>query len=463
MKKILKPDELTNGALTSMIEQSWQEKKQGNSKSVSPNELKNINQSLLNYKMFYDVAENIYVPFEKETDIRDPNKHVTPFGRNGLVIDDDIYAANGRFKSIYTCKGIRTIWFNDGTIELFSLHSTIESTGFTYDLEEIGSFPSQDPGIICENQYKTDDNYFGLIRFISPSYLINRLSRITKVYEKDFYLEYLLNPPDVSLLSSYSLKLKRDLWESIISLVKEITTSFDAERFDLLIFVVEFMTEAEIEPANDVMVDLFQFIQENKTDNQNHLYKELFEKMKGQKESSQEGKKLNEKLIEELKKVISGTNDAKEYEKVIVKIVERLFKPYLKDPNSQVRTEDGREIIDITLYNEAAQGFWHDMKLRYGASIIYIECKNMDELANEEFQQISSRLSTKKGMFGILISRKSDNLDLLRAYRVLYHQEKIIINLTDEDLIDMLENFYTEEDYPTLYLSKKYRVFTEKS
>lgn len=164
----------------------------------------------------------------------------------------------------------------------------------------------------------------------------------------------------------------------------------------------------------------------------------------------------------ELASIRPGTNDAKKYESLMVRILTTLFSPPLADPHSQVRTVDGREIIDITFYNSASHGFWHDIKTKHGSIIIVIELKNMDDLNNEEYFQISARLNDKVGKFGILISRKKDNLDVQRAYRRFNQEQKVILTFTDVDIIQMLDN-YQQGLNPSLYINQMYRKFVEEA
>ncbi len=167
-------------------------------------------------------------------------------------------------------------------------------------------------------------------------------------------------------------------------------------------------------------------------------------------------------LISELKDIVPGRKDAKKYESLLLRIITMLFTPLLIDPRPQVTTVDGREIIDITFYNSASNGFWYDMKLRHNSLSIVIELKNMEDLANEEFFQISSRLNEKLGLFGILISRKNDKLDLQRAYRRYNNEKKVIINLTDDDIVQMLTD-YENGLVATKHIYKKYREFVEEA
>ncbi|WP_020166609.1 MULTISPECIES: hypothetical protein [Methylotenera] len=167
-------------------------------------------------------------------------------------------------------------------------------------------------------------------------------------------------------------------------------------------------------------------------------------------------------LITELKTIESGNKDAKRYEKLVLRILTRLFSPLLNNPDPQSSSHDGREIIDITYYNGANEGFWNDAKILWRATTITFELKNMDDLSNEEFFQIAARLNDIRGMIGFLISRKKDHLDIQRAYRRLDKERKVILCLTDEDLINMLEMDANGKN-ATEYIQAIYREFIDKS
>ncbi len=163
------------------------------------------------------------------------------------------------------------------------------------------------------------------------------------------------------------------------------------------------------------------------------------------------------KLLSEIR---PGTADAKKFEQLILRILSRLFSPPLIDPREQVRSADNREIKDITFYNGAREGFWFDVKLQHGSVSVVFELKNMVDLGNEEFAQISMRLDDIKGKFGVLVARGKDNLDMQRAYRRLHNERKIILILTDNDLISMLRLKVMGDD-PSNSMLGLYRSFID--
>ena len=162
----------------------------------------------------------------------------------------------------------------------------------------------------------------------------------------------------------------------------------------------------------------------------------------------------------ELGSLKPGNAGAKEYERVVTRILTKLFCPPLSDPKTQVGSHDGREYVDITFYNGAKEGFWQDIKQLWRSQIVVFEVKNMEDLGNEEFFQLSARLDDVRGFFGVLVSRRKDNLDIQRAYRRLNKDRKVLITLSDADLLGMLYGLDNGND-PTQVFQAMYRTFID--
>ncbi|MEL3972053.1 hypothetical protein AAEO50_07165 [Rossellomorea oryzaecorticis] len=176
-------------------------------------------------------------------------------------------------------------------------------------------------------------------------------------------------------------------------------------------------------------------------------------------QNKQKTEEYTESLVKRLKGIIPGKNDAKKYEILMEEILRYVFSAYLTEPRVQVKTFDNREIIDMTFYNSATKGFWHDVKIKHHSNVIVIEVKNKELLGNEDIFQISARLNDDIGRFGIMVARNITELDKERIYRRLYKSNNVILLLSDEDIIQMLR---TDED-ATQYIKNMYRVFLEEA
>ncbi len=101
----------------------------------------------------------------------------------------------------------------------------------------------------------------------------------------------------------------------------------------------------------------------------------------------------------------SGRDDSTAHEKAIADLLHALFYPALVHPDLQVRIHDGRKIIDIAYTNVASRGFFWWLGQHYPAPKVYVECKNFDEPANPELDQLAGRFSPSRGRCGLLVCR----------------------------------------------------------
>jgi len=119
-----------------------------------------------------------------------------------------------------------------------------------------------------------------------------------------------------------------------------------------------------------------------------------------------------ETYIDELSNIKPGKKDAKKYENIIFRIIKILFEPNLKNGAIQVPVDNKLGFIDIMFDNKAKSGFFSDIKANHQikSPYVYFECKNYsDDPKNPEMNQLSSRLSDTKGMFGIMVCRYIEN------------------------------------------------------
>lgn len=150
-------------------------------------------------------------------------------------------------------------------------------------------------------------------------------------------------------------------------------------------------------------------------------------------------------LVDKLKTTKAGNDEAGEYHKLIVGILELIFFPYLNNPIKEKEINDGRKRIDITFDNAANSGFFytlhniHQIVSRY----VFVECKNYSEDPNNpEADQLSGRFSVNTSKVGFLVCRKIENrkLFLNRCRDIWKQKNELIIPLTDEDVVKILED-----------------------
>lgn len=155
--------------------------------------------------------------------------------------------------------------------------------------------------------------------------------------------------------------------------------------------------------------------------------------------------KLVNYLIESLREIPSGSDDATSYHRIIVGILEIIFYPHLIYPTLEREIHQGRKRIDITFDNAANEGifFRFSKNMLLPCQYIMIECKNYSsDPANPELDQLAGRFSPNRGQVGFLLCRDIGNMNLfIERCRDTYRDSRgLIIPIIDSDIILLLDN-----------------------
>ncbi|HZK96709.1 MAG TPA: hypothetical protein VFC67_21095 [Prolixibacteraceae bacterium] len=199
-----------------------------------------INLILQSNEVFYQIPERIYVSmdrFEKiendcgsiiglakdiETNFGIQNESkIDYFDEEGVILFEGIAAAAfGRMSYIYRSKGIRIYLFKNSIIKVVTPYSTIDHNGFQLHQEESFEMILDDVNNKnIEDVFwftKKDINNKDELRFYSHE-IIRILTEIKKPFNRNYFLEYLLTPPDVDELSNFSINIKNALWDLCLS------------------------------------------------------------------------------------------------------------------------------------------------------------------------------------------------------------------------------------------------------
>ncbi len=146
-------------------------------------------------------------------------------------------------------------------------------------------------------------------------------------------------------------------------------------------------------------------------------------------------------LLNTVKAVVHGPNEASQYERAVEALLSALFYPVLVFPNVQHEIHDGRKRIDITYTNMATEGFFQWLATHYTAPLIFVECKNYGrEVGNPELDQISGRFSRSRGQVGILVCRSFVDKEkfLQRCRDTASDGRGYVIALDDDDLATLV-------------------------
>lgn len=147
--------------------------------------------------------------------------------------------------------------------------------------------------------------------------------------------------------------------------------------------------------------------------------------------------------IEILKKIQTGNQEATNFHKITFDNLIEIFGNRLYDPKGEVKINNGRKRIDI-VFNNNDKGFFHQLNSlnKIHCPKIFVECKNYGkELGNPEIDQLQTRFSKQRGMFGILLCRTIENKEKMiqRCKDVLHDREGYIIVLEDTNIEYLLK------------------------
>ncbi|HEV7319026.1 MAG TPA: hypothetical protein VGO04_10505 [Ensifer sp.] len=149
-------------------------------------------------------------------------------------------------------------------------------------------------------------------------------------------------------------------------------------------------------------------------------------------------------LIDRLSQVASGNASAGEYHRIAMGICTFLFYPQLICPVKEREIHEGRKRIDIKFTTSGESGFFLRMLQapQTRAISVMIECKNYTkDVANPEFDQLTSRFGHQRGFFGIMVCRRLENrARIIAACRDAANDGRgYMLVLEDADLERMLE------------------------
>lgn len=149
-------------------------------------------------------------------------------------------------------------------------------------------------------------------------------------------------------------------------------------------------------------------------------------------------------LIKTLAATPTGRDDATNYHRLIIGILELIFHPSLTCPKKEVPINDARKRIDLTFDNSAKSGPFFELHQirKVFCPYIMIECKNYGhDVANPELDQLSGRLTLNRGKFGMLLCRDVENYErLIQRCRDFWKDKgEVIIPILDADLVKILK------------------------
>ncbi|MBW2010505.1 MAG: hypothetical protein JRI32_02335 [Deltaproteobacteria bacterium] len=149
---------------------------------------------------------------------------VENYEAKAVLLHDGLHAsAFGKMSFIYRSKGLRLYLFDTSEVKIITPYSHIDHTGFQLNNEPVDGFEtaldyfdSSDSVREFLSCLTEDFNNRDEVKFVCGD-LIKILCNIKMPFTKDYYLEYLLTPPDVDKLSFFSAEVRRALWDISLS------------------------------------------------------------------------------------------------------------------------------------------------------------------------------------------------------------------------------------------------------
>ena len=169
------------------------------------------------------------------------------------------------------------------------------------------------------------------------------------------------------------------------------------------------------------------------------------------------------RLLGEIRKLPTGKTEGadRRYEDLAVHLLASLLYPELDFADEQSRTDSGVVIRDLVFYNNRSMDFLRDIHADYGARQLVVELKNVKAIEREHINQLNRYLADQFGNFGIIMTRNPLPRAMFKSTIDLWAgQRKCIIVLTDQDLMQMVDVFESQQRLPIEVVKRAYVEFT---
>lgn len=157
-----------------------------------------------------------------------------------------------------------------------------------------------------------------------------------------------------------------------------------------------------------------------------------------------------------------GREQAEDYHRLALEILNYLFNPELTDGQPEVRTFDGTERRDIVFTNESDETFWEYVRTAHDGILVMFEAKNTNKLGLAEINQTATYLGDRIGRLGLIVTRRAPPETVQRKIFSVWNDSapnrKVILTLTDEQLRELLD-LRCHDGSPTKWMQKHYRAF----
>ena len=162
-------------------------------------------------------------------------------------------------------------------------------------------------------------------------------------------------------------------------------------------------------------------------------------------------------LIKKLTSCKQGKDHSAEYEKVCAEIIKYLFEPEFSQFSEQHKTRDAMFRMDILCALKGTTAFWQMLTHYYNTKFIVFEFKNYTKKIQQNLIYVTDKYLFNPALRNVafIISRKGfDKHAHDAAIGILKESGKLIVDLTDDDLVKMILA-KTNGEEPSDYLLNK--------
>ncbi len=279
------------------------------------------------------------------------------------------------------------------------------------------------------------------------------------------FLNTILNKESASLLlivnSEVQESLKFEIWDNYKVRIWDIRTLFHLtiENADLY-----HSLSAIFVKATNQQPDEFSIIDINSPDD---YVAKFIETAAEQTVLKHEIEKKGEKLCVELSKIERGNYDdyegdkkttlAKQYEDKCTEILSYIFDEDLEILNTQNHTDSNLHIFDLICRISSQHNFWQDLSKDFHTRYLIFEFKNYTKKIKQGQIYTTEKYLFTKALrsVGFIISRSGPDKNAeIAAKGALRETGKLIVNLTDSDLCEMLTLKDNSDDYTEVLIKK---------
>ena len=169
-----------------------------------------------------------------------------------------------------------------------------------------------------------------------------------------------------------------------------------------------------------------------------------------------------EELKRKLLSIPPGREQAAEYQRLVLEVLNFLFNPELIDGQPEVKTFEGTERRDIVFTNDSDESFWEYVRTEHAGLFVMFEAKNTDVLDLAAINQTATYLGDRIGRLGVIVTRASTPPTIQRKVFSVWNDSapnrKIILILSDDHIRELLDA-RGRDGSPTQWLQRHYRAF----